>query len=135
LIKVIHDLSMQPSLMGHILLLEDYDQAMARRLLSGVDIWLNTPEYPKEASGTSGEKAALNGALNLSVLDGWWGEGYDGSNGWAITPRDIELDAEFRNRAEARDLLGVLAQDIVPLYYDRAAQGYSNGWVTRSKAS
>ena len=135
LIKVIHDLSMQPSLMGHILLLEDYDQAMARRLLSGVDIWLNTPEYPKEASGTSGEKAALNGALNLSVLDGWWGEGYDGSNGWAITPRNIELDPEFRNREEARDLLDLLEQDIVPLYYDRAAQGYSKGWVTRSKAS
>ena len=135
LIKVIHDLSMQPSLMGHILLLEDYDQAMARRLLSGVDIWLNTPEYPKEASGTSGEKAALNGALNLSVLDGWWGEGYDGTNGWAITPRNTDLDPEFRNREEARDLLDLLEQEIIPLYYDRASQGYSRGWVTRSKAS
>ncbi|WP_404361894.1 alpha-glucan family phosphorylase [Marinobacter sp.] len=135
LIKVIHDLSMEPEFMGHILLLENYDQAMARRLLSGVDVWLNTPEYPKEASGTSGEKAALNGALNLSVLDGWWGEGYDGHNGWAITPRDIELDAEFRNKEEARDLLDLLEFEVAPLYYDRTHQGYSRGWVERSKAS
>ncbi|MBW7469869.1 alpha-glucan family phosphorylase [Marinobacter sp. M216] len=135
LIKVIHDLSMQASLMGHVILLEDYDQAMARHLLSGVDVWLNTPEYPKEASGTSGEKAALNGALNLSVLDGWWGEGYDGENGWAITPRNLDLDAEFRNEEEARDLLDLLEFEIVPLYYNRASQGYSKGWVKRSKAS
>ncbi|MGC8118921.1 alpha-glucan family phosphorylase [Marinobacter sp. VGCF2001] len=135
LIKVIHDLAMQPTLMGHIILLEDYDQAMARRLLSGVDVWLNTPEYPKEASGTSGEKAAVNGALNLSVLDGWWGEGFDKTNGWAITPRDTGLDAEFRNREEARDLLDLLEHEVIPLYYDRASQGYSRGWVTKSKAS
>lgn len=135
LIKVIHDLSLQPNLMGHIVLLEDYDQAMARRLLSGVDVWLNTPEYPKEASGTSGEKAAVNGALNLSVLDGWWGEGYEKTNGWAITPRDTELDAEFRNREEARDLLDLLEHEVIPLYYNRASQGYSKDWVARSKAS
>ncbi|WP_273203408.1 alpha-glucan family phosphorylase [Marinobacter subterrani] len=135
LIKVIHDLSMHPALMGHLILLEDYDQAMARRLLSGVDVWLNTPEYPKEASGTSGEKAALNGALNLSVLDGWWGEGYDGTNGWAIPPRDTGLDPEFRNEEEARDLLDLLEFEVVPLYYERASQGFSQGWVERSKAS
>lgn len=135
LIKVIHDLSMQLSLMGHIILLEDYDQAMARRLLSGVDVWLNTPEFPKEASGTSGEKAAVNGALNLSVLDGWWGEGYDKSNGWAITPRDTGLDMEFRNREEARDLLDLLENEVIPLYYNRLSQGYSKDWVNRSKAS
>lgn len=135
LIKVINDLAMQPSLMGHVILLEDYDQAMARRLLSGVDVWLNTPEYPKEASGTSGEKAALNGAVNLSVLDGWWGEGYDRTNGWAIAPRDTNLDAEFRNREEARDLLDLLEQEVIPLYFKRAAQGYSSDWVKRSKAS
>ena len=126
---------MRPALMGHIILLEDYDQAMARYLLAGVDVWLNNPEYPKEASGTSGEKAALNGALNLSVLDGWWGEGYDGTNGWAITPRDTGLDPEFRNEEEARDLLDLLEFEIIPLYYDRASQGYSKGWVARSKAS
>lgn len=135
LIRVIHELSMSAALMGHLILLEDYDQAMARRLLSGVDVWLNTPEYPKEASGTSGEKAALNGALNLSVLDGWWGEGYDGNNGWAISPRDTRLDMEFRNEEEARDLLDLLEFEVVPLYYDRASQGYSQGWVAKSKAS
>lgn len=135
LIRVIHELSMHPSLMGHLILLEDYDQAMARRLLSGVDVWLNTPEYPKEASGTSGEKAALNGALNLSVLDGWWGEGYNGKNGWAIPPRDTEMDVEFRNQEEARDLLDLLEFEVVPLYYERASQGYSKGWVKRSKGS
>ncbi len=135
LIRVIHDLSMHPALMGHLILLEDYDQAMARRLISGVDVWLNTPEFPKEASGTSGEKAALNGALNLSVLDGWWGEGYDGRNGWGIPPRDTELDPEFRNEEEARDLLDLLEFEVVPLYYERASQGYSKGWVKRSKAS
>lgn len=135
LIRVIHDLAMQPALMGHVILLEDYDQAMARRLLSGVDVWLNTPEYPKEASGTSGEKAALNGALNLSVLDGWWGEGYNGKNGWAINPRSTELDAEFRNREESRDLLDLIEFEVIPLYYNRASQGYSKGWVQRSKAS
>lgn len=135
LIKVIHDLSLQPNLIGHIVLLEDYDQAMARRLLSGVDVWLNTPEYPKEASGTSGEKAAVNGALNLSVLDGWWGEGYEKTNGWAITPRDTGLDAEFRNREEARDLIDLLEHEVIPLYYNRASQGYSKDWVARSKAS
>ena len=135
LIKVIHELSMQPTLMGHVILLENYDQAMARRLVSGVDVWLNTPEYPKEASGTSGEKAALNGALNLSVLDGWWGEGYDGTNGWSIPPRDTGLDADFRNAEEARDLLDLMEFEVVPLYYDRAAQGYSSNWVARSKAA
>ncbi len=135
LIKVIHDLSMHPALMGHLILLEDYDQAMARRLLAGVDVWLNTPEYPKEASGTSGEKAALNGALNLSVLDGWWGEGYDGKNGWGIVPRDTGLDQEFRNQEEARDLLDLLEFEVVPLYYEGASQGYSRAWVKRSKAS
>lgn len=135
LIKVIHDLSMHPALIGQLILLEDYDQAMARRLLAGVDVWLNTPEYPKEASGTSGEKAALNGALNLSILDGWWGEGYNGRNGWGIVPRDTGLDQEFRNLEEARDLLDLLELEVVPLYYDGATQGYSRGWVERSKAS
>lgn len=135
LIRVIHELSMSPTLLGHLILLEDYDQAMARRLLSGVDVWLNTPEYPKEACGTSGEKAALNGVINLSVLDGWWGEAYDGDNGWAIVPRDTHLDIEFRNQEEARDLLDLLEHEVVPLYYERSSQGYSKGWITKSKAS
>jgi len=135
LIKVIHDLSMRPSFLGRILLLEDYDQAMARRLVSGVDVWLNNPEYPQEASGTSGEKAAINGALNLSVLDGWWGEGYDGTNGWAIVPRDSKHEEEFRNREEASDLLDILERQVIPLYYDRSNRDYSQGWIEKSKAS
>lgn len=135
LIKVIHDLSMRPSFLGRLLLLEDYDQAMARRLVSGVDVWLNNPEYPKEASGTSGEKAAINGALNLSVLDGWWGEGYDGTNGWAIVPRPAKHDEEFRNREEANDLLDILEHQVIPLYYDRSSRDYSQGWIAKSKAS
>ncbi|MDQ2075309.1 alpha-glucan family phosphorylase [Marinimicrobium sp. ABcell2] len=135
LIKVIHDLTMRPAFLGRLLLLEDYDQAMARRLVSGVDVWLNTPEYPKEASGTSGEKAAINGALNLSVLDGWWGEGYDGTNGWAIAPRHLSHDEDFRNREEANDLLDILEHQVVPLYYNRSSRDYSKGWIQRSKAS
>ncbi|WP_336366496.1 alpha-glucan family phosphorylase [Marinobacter sp. C2H3] len=135
LIRVVHELSMRPALIGHILLLENYDQAMARYLVSGMDVWLNNPEYPKEASGTSGQKAALNGAINLSVLDGWWGEGFMEENGWGITPRDIALDPEFRNREEARDLLDLLEYDVIPAYYERAVQGYSEAWVARSKAS
>jgi len=86
LIRTIHHYSMQPEFIGKIILLEGYDMALARKLVTGVDVWLNTPEYPMEASGTSGEKAAINGVLNLSVLDGWWGEGYNGRNGWAIAP-------------------------------------------------
>jgi starch phosphorylase len=135
LIKVIHDLSQHPALIGKVLLLEDYDQAMARRLLCGVDVWLNTPEYPLEASGTSGEKAAVNGALNLSVLDGWWGEGYNGHNGWAISPRDVTFSKEFRNREEARDLLDILEYQVIPTYYDREGTDYSDEWITLSKAS
>src|SRR5690625_6265688 len=89
-------------------------------MVSGDDVWLNNPEYPQEASGTSGEKAAINGALNLSVLDGWWGEGYDGTNGWAIVPRDSKHEEEFRNREEASDLLDILERQVIPLYYDRS---------------
>ncbi|MCH8497597.1 MAG: alpha-glucan family phosphorylase [Marinobacter sp.] len=135
LIQVIHDLALRPGFMGRLLLLEDYDQAMARRLLAGVDVWLNTPEYPKEASGTSGEKAGMNGALNLSVLDGWWGEGFDGQNGWGIVPRGLKHDQEFRNREEARDLLDALEYQVIPLYYDRTGKDYSKGWIQRSKAA
>ncbi|MGL4566709.1 MAG: alpha-glucan family phosphorylase, partial [Halioglobus sp.] len=96
LIRTIHDFSMQPEFLGKILLLEGYDMALARSMVSGVDVWLNTPEYPLEASGTSGQKAGLNGAVNLSVLDGWWGEGYNGRNGWGITPRSARFDYNQR---------------------------------------
>jgi len=132
LIRVIHELSLQPEFIGKIILLEGYDLALARQLVSGVDVWLNTPEYPLEASGTSGQKAAINGAINLSVLDGWWGEGFNGENGWAITPRAEE---EGHNEQEAEDLLDILEFEVMPLYYAHSGQGYSQRWVQLSKAS
>jgi starch phosphorylase len=135
LIRVIHEFSRRPEFEGRIILLEGYDIRLARQLVSGVDLWLNTPEYPLEASGTSGQKAAINGVINLSVLDGWWGEGYDGTNGWGIVPRDPQLDAGTRNRDEAKDLLDTLEHEVLPLYFDRDRRGFSPGWVHMAKSS
>jgi starch phosphorylase len=133
LIQVIHEFSRRPEFEGRIILLEGYDIALARKLVTGVDVWLNTPEYPKEASGTSGQKAGINGGLNLSVADGWWGEGYNGSNGWEISPHDPELGTDYRNREEATELYEILENRVVPLYYTREGHGYSSGWVAMSK--
>jgi len=135
LIQVIHEFSRRPEFIGKILLLEGYDLSLGRKLVSGVDVWLNTPEYPMEASGTSGQKAGINGVINLSVLDGWWGEGYNGENGWAITPHDQHYDAAFRNQEEAIELLDIIEHQVIPLYYDRNGHGFSEGWVHMSKAS
>jgi starch phosphorylase len=126
---------MHPDFIGKILLLEGYDMALARLMVTGVDVWLNTPEYPLEASGTSGEKAGLNGAVNLSVLDGWWGEGYNGHNGWGITPRDSRFDHDQRNQEEANDLLNIIEHEVLPTYFRRDGGGYSEDWVALSKAS
>jgi len=135
LIKLIHDFSVHPDFIGKIILLEGYDMALARHMVTGVDVWLNTPEYPLEASGTSGQKAGLNGAVNLSVLDGWWGEGYNGSNGWGITPRDLRFDDDQRHREEANDLLNIIEHELIPTYYRRNGGGCSEDWVALSKAS
>lgn len=135
LIKTIHDFAHQPGFAGKILLLEGYDLALARKLVTGVDVWLNTPEYPLEASGTSGQKAGINGVINLSVLDGWWGEGYTNDNGWAITPHDTHFDATYRDKEEANDLLNILEHQVIPLYYSRNGYGYSEQWVKKSKTS
>ena len=135
LLKTIHETSRMPEFEGKIILVEGYDLALARKLVTGVDVWLNTPEYPMEASGTSGEKAGINGVINLSVLDGWWGEGYDGENGWAITPHGPHFETDFRNHEEANELLDLLETQIAPLYYLRDRHGYSNSWVKMSKAS
>jgi starch phosphorylase len=135
LIKVIHEFSQRPEFQGRIILLEGYDIRLARQLVSGVDLWLNTPEYPLEASGTSGQKAAINGVINLSVLDGWWGEGFNGMNGWGIVPRDPKLDIEQRNRDEAKDLLDLIEHEVLPLYFARDGGGFSKGWVAKAKAS
>lgn len=135
LIKIIHEFSRQPEFEGRVLLVEDYDMALGRKLVTGVDVWLNTPEYPMEASGTSGEKAGINGALNLSILDGWWGEGFQGDNGWGITPHGPEFDPGYRDQEEAKDLLDIMEKEVIPLYYDTNGRGYSEGWVRMSKAS
>lgn len=135
LIRRIHELSLRPEFIGRILLLENYDVALARRLVSGVDVWLNNPVYPLEASGTSGMKAAMNGVVNLSVLDGWWAEAYDGSNGWGIVPHGEDFDPAFRDRQEASDLYDLLEHQVIPLYFDRGGHSYSPDWVAMAKAS
>lgn len=114
---------------GHLAFLEDYDMHMAKYLVWGVDVWLNTPRPPMEASGTSGQKAAINGVPNLSVLDGWWQEGYDGSNGWAIPVATELTDPHAQDAHDADCLYRILEQDIVPLYYTRDRDGIPRGWI------
>jgi starch phosphorylase len=135
MIREIQSISSRPEFEGRILLLEGYDLHLARRLISGVDVWLNNPIYPLEASGTSGMKAAINGAINLSVLDGWWGEAYDGSNGWAIKPVADAMQQQQRDAEEARTLYELLQDQIVPLYYRNTSLGYSPEWVATAKRS
>ncbi len=124
-----------PEFEGRILLVEGYDLRLSRRLVAGVDVWLNNPIYPVEASGTSGMKAAMNGVINLSVLDGWWEEGYEGDNGWAIKPASNALDAARRDREEAQTLYELLQDRILPMYYDRGSQGFSPEWIKLAKRS
>ena len=135
LIRHITHISNMPEFIGKILMVEGYDLALARKLVSGVDVWLNTPLYPLEASGTSGMKAGINGTINLSVLDGWWGESYDGKNGWAIKPVSESLNEEARTREEARTLYELLQDHVLPLYYDHGKMGFSPNWVKMSKRS
>jgi starch phosphorylase len=121
---------------GRLVFLEDYDMNLARYLVQGVDVWLNTPRRPNEASGTSGQKAALNGVLNLSVLDGWWREGYNGSNGWAIGTDEDYSDPQQQDDADATSLYDILENQIVPLYYrERSADGLPGDWITMMKES
>ncbi|MCL4798815.1 MAG: alpha-glucan family phosphorylase [Burkholderiales bacterium] len=135
LIRQVAQVSRMPEFEGKILLAEGYDLRLARRLVSGVDVWLNNPVYPLEASGTSGMKAAMNGVINLSVLDGWWGEGYEGDNGWAIKPATDSGDDYRRNREESRTLYEILQDQVIPLYYDRGDVGYSRNWIKMAKRS
>ena len=135
LLRDVHRVSCMPEFVGRVLLVEGYDLALARLLLAGVDVWLNNPIYPLEASGTSGMKSAINGGLNLSVADGWWGEGYAGDNGWAIRPSPHEEDPERRDAEDARTLYELLQDEVLPLYYARDGHGYSPGWVRRCKRS
>ncbi len=135
LIRRVAEVARMPEFEDNILLVEGYDLRLARRLISGVDVWLNNPQYPLEACGTSGIKAAMNGVPNLSVLDGWWGEGFDGKNGWGIKPASDTLDEARRNHEEARTLYEILQDTIIPLYYDLGPMGYSPGWVAMAKNS
>jgi starch phosphorylase len=119
-----------------VVFLEDYDMDIARHLVAGVDVWLNTPRRPQEASGTSGMKPTLHGGLNLSILDGWWPEACrDGVNGWAIGEGKDHAGTPTADRRDARLLYQRLERDVVPLYYDRAADGLPKKWIRRMKAS
>ena len=124
-----------PRLKGRVFILEDYDIRIGRFLVQGVDVWLNNPRRPLEASGTSGMKAAANGVVNCSVLDGWWDEGWTGTNGWAIGGRDVNPDEGAQDWADAQDLYRLLEEEIVPRYYDRDATGLPRGWVALMKES
>jgi glycogen phosphorylase len=134
-LRRVHEVASMPAFEGRILLVEDYDIRLGRRMVSGADVWLNNPVYPLEASGTSGMKAAINGVINLSVLDGWWGEGYEGDNGWAIKPASALLDPARRNHEEARTLYELLQDRVVPLYYDKQSMGYAPEWIAMAKRS
>jgi starch phosphorylase len=116
-------------------MVEGYDLGFARRLVSGCDVWLNNPIYPLEASGTSGMKAAMNGVINLSVTDGWWDEGYDGANGWAIKPAPDNYDDTRRNREDSQTLYELLQDQVIPMYYRRHELGFSSEWVRMAKRS
>jgi len=135
LIRTLVHMSGQEEFMGRLLFVEGYDLHIARRLVAGVDVWLNNPVHPLEASGTSGMKAGMNGAINLSILDGWWDEGYDGQNGWAIKPASPQLDQHRRDREEARTLYELLQDNVIPTYYNRTDGGYSAQWLRMAKRS
>jgi len=135
LIRTIHAISTLPEFVGRVLLVEGYDLGLARQLVAGVDVWLNNPVYALEASGTSGMKAAVNGTINLSVTDGWWAEGFEADNGWAIRPSPHGDDEARRDAEDARTLYEILQDDVLPLYYERGKYGYSSGWVHMAKRS
>ena len=135
LIKYIHEVSMMPQFKGKIFLLENYNIAMSRYLISGVDVWLNNPRRPMEASGTSGQKASVNGVINFSVLDGWWAEGYNQENGWTIGT-NAEYDSyDAQDIADSQSMYRTLEEKIVPIYYERDKNGMSSKWLDKMKNS
>ncbi|MDR1221285.1 MAG: alpha-glucan family phosphorylase [Tannerella sp.] len=135
LIKYIVEISRRPEFLGKIIFLENYDMRLARRLVSGVDVWLNTPTRPLEASGTSGEKAEMNGVLNLSVLDGWWYEGYKEEAGWALTDKRTYDNQQYQDQLDAVTIYHLLEDEIIPLYFAKNSKGYSPGWIQYIKNS
>ncbi|MFV2062461.1 MAG: alpha-glucan family phosphorylase [Chloroflexota bacterium] len=132
-IQTIFEHSRSDALRGRVFILEDYDMRVGRYLVQGVDVWLNNPRRPLEASGTSGMKAAMNGVLNVSVLDGWWDEGFAGDNGWAIGGRDPDPDEGAQDWADALDLYRLLEDEVVPLWYDRDGDDLPRGWLERMR--
>jgi starch phosphorylase len=133
MIQRIFQLSRDPRFLGRIVFLEDYDINVGRHLVQSVDLWLNTPRRPREASGTSGMKAVFNGVLNLSIVDGWWAEAYDGTNGFAVGVGGQHSNREEQDRRDAADLFSVLENEVLPLYYDRSGHDIPLGWVARIK--
>ena len=135
LIKKIYEISRRPEFLGKIIFLENYDMKLARRLVTGVDIWMNTPTRPLEASGTSGEKALMNGVVNLSVLDGWWLEGYREGAGWALTEKRTYENQDQQDQLDAATIYSMLENENIPLYYNQNENGYSEGWIQTIKNS
>jgi starch phosphorylase len=134
-IQDVYRRSQEPGFAGRIIFLEEYDMCVARALVQGVDVWLNTPRRPYEASGTSGQKASLNGIPNLSILDGWWPEAYDGTNGWAIGTEQEYDNLDAQDWDDAQHLYQLLENEVAPAYYDRDASGVSARWVAIAKAA
>jgi len=134
-IRQIVEFSRQPGVQGHVVFLENYDINIARSLVQGVDVWLNTPRYAQEASGTSGMKVALNGGLNASVLDGWWCEGYAPQRGWSIGNGEVYEDHEYQDMVESQALYNLLENEIIPCFYNRQAGGVPQQWTGMMKTS
>jgi glycogen phosphorylase len=132
-LRTVYQASLAPDLRSRIVFIEDYDINVGRHMVQGVDVWMNNPRRPQEASGTSGQKAVLNGGLNLSVLDGWWAEAYDGLNGFAIGDGTTHVSHEEQDRRDIESLFRVLEEEVVPLYYDQDEFGVPHGWVARIK--
>jgi len=128
------DWQRDPAVRQRVAFIEDYDQEIARQMVQGVDVWMNVPRRPQEASGTSGQKVAINGGLNFSVLDGWWLEGYDGDNGFAIGDLS-EVDNVQMDRQDAESMYRVLSEEIIPRFYDRDAEGLPRQWLAMMKRS
>ncbi|MGD0094305.1 MAG: alpha-glucan family phosphorylase, partial [Planctomycetota bacterium] len=133
LIQNIYKFARDPAFRNRVIFLEDYDMVVARYMVQGVDVWLNTPRRPMEASGTSGMKAAANGALNCSILDGWWCEGTDGQNGWTIGRGEEYTDLEYQDEVESHALYDLLEKRIIPLFYQRGSDDLPREWIRRMK--
>jgi starch phosphorylase len=127
------NLEKDPRFAGRIVFVENYSMHVGRQLVQGVDVWLNNPRRPQEASGTSGEKCILNGVLNCSILDGWWAEGYDGTNGFAVGHGEIHKNPDLHDQRDAEALFDVLEREVVPTYYDRDGEGIPRAWIRRVK--